>query len=200
MHLARSHVLILSSLHPCHTLDFRQDRACGLDYRRTSLIQGLPVPESQPFPPSSSLLHPSAGLLSSPRRYLSSPPPLSALSLRQGWDYECTPSRISTQLARPYDSRPPTQNSRAAIPRTPFSATSSCCQCLFHITPPRYMLTSRDPVTQMSLSLKNCPVLEMPHFYCLLGLGGRPAPQLSPQNTNTGLRLAQSIGRGRDLF
>ena len=56
MDLARSLVLILSRLplHPCHTLDFRQGQACNISCRRTSLIQGvtqgLPFPESQPFP------------------------------------------------------------------------------------------------------------------------------------------------------
>ena len=43
-------IILYHHLHPCSTLDFRQGRACDLSCRRTSLIQGLPVPESQPFP------------------------------------------------------------------------------------------------------------------------------------------------------
>jgi hypothetical protein len=57
-------------------------------------------------------------------------------------------------------------------------------------TPLHADLTSRHAnkfVTQ------NFPVLEMSQFHCLLD--GRPAPQLSAQNTNTGLRLAHSIVR-----
>jgi len=54
----------------------------------------------------------------------------------------------------------------AATPRTCFFAPfcQCLCQCLFHIVPPRFMLTSRS-VTQTRCVIRNYPVLE-----CLISI------------------------------
>jgi hypothetical protein len=117
----------------------------------------------------------------------------------------CLPQRIQSYASRscqtpclPFFFNPPTQNSLAVIPRTFPPAPSSCCQCLFHITPPRCMLTSR-PVTHTRLSLKIAQSLNCLISIAYLDLAVAP-PHLSAQNTNTGLCLVYSIVRRRGLF
>jgi hypothetical protein len=149
MDLARSHFLKFSCLHPCHILDFRQGRARDLSCRRTSLIQSLPVPESQPFP-SFALLRsrlPSHSNKVGTAIVLSfSPPPIQGLP--------------DPMLAPPIPFLSPSDpefqgcHTPKFLPMPfPHYSTPHVLPMPFHIMPPRFMLTSRT-VTQISLSLK----------------------------------------------
>jgi hypothetical protein len=136
-----------------------------LSCRRASLIQGLPFPQSQPFP-SSPLLRsclPSHSNKVGTASVLSlSPPPIQGLS---------GPLRASPLPPPLFFS-----TFRAAIPRTFSHPPSSFCQCFFHIISPRCMLTSRF-VTQISLSFKIAQSLECLNSIAYLDLA--VAPRLS---------------------
>jgi hypothetical protein len=125
------------------------------------------IPESQPLP--------SFPLL---RSCLSSHS--NKLGLQVYFPYRLPRSRACQTPCLSLPALPPapplTQNSRAVIPRTFSHAPSSRCQCLFHIIPPRCMLTSR-PVTQIRLSLKIAQSLKCLSSIAYLDLA--VAPRLS---------------------